>query len=42
LRALGRHAEALAELRELAGTPEGAEDNYVSTEIAANEAARRD
>lgn len=42
LRALGRHAEALAELRELAQTPEGAEDSYVAEEIAANQAARRD
>jgi tetratricopeptide (TPR) repeat protein len=37
LRALGRHDEALAELRELAGTPEGAADHYVTDEIEANE-----
>jgi tetratricopeptide (TPR) repeat protein len=39
LRGLGRHAEALAELRELAGTPEGADDPYVSEEIAENSRA---
>jgi len=37
LRGLGRHEEALAELRELAATPEGAEDSYVAGEIEANE-----
>ncbi len=37
-RALGRHHEALAELRELAATPAGAADSYVAEEIAANEA----
>jgi tetratricopeptide (TPR) repeat protein len=42
LRALGRHDEALAELRELAATPEGAADSDVADEIAANEAGRRD
>jgi tetratricopeptide (TPR) repeat protein len=41
-RALGRHDEALAELRELAGTPDGAADPYVADEIAANERADRD
>jgi tetratricopeptide (TPR) repeat protein len=39
LRALGRYTEALTEQRELAATPEGADDEYVSAEIAANEAA---
>lgn len=34
LRALGRYDEALAELRELAGTPEGADDDHVAEEIA--------
>ena len=37
LRALGRHDEALAELRALAATPEGAGDHYVTEEIEANE-----
>jgi tetratricopeptide (TPR) repeat protein len=41
LRALGRPAEALAILRELQATPEGADDPYVSEEIAANEATAR-
>jgi tetratricopeptide (TPR) repeat protein len=36
LRALGRREEALAELRELAAMPEGADDPYVAEEIAAN------
>jgi tetratricopeptide (TPR) repeat protein len=39
LRALGRYAEALAEQRELAANLEGASDEYVTAEIAANEAA---
>jgi tetratricopeptide (TPR) repeat protein len=39
LRALGRHDEALAELRELAATDLGADDEYVAEEISANEAA---
>jgi hypothetical protein len=39
MRALGRHAEALAELRELAATPHGADDPYVAEEIAENEKA---
>jgi tetratricopeptide (TPR) repeat protein len=39
LRALGRYAEALAEQRELASSPDGAADEYVAAEIAANEAA---
>jgi len=39
LRALGRHDEALAELRELAATPDGADDQYVAEEIAENEKA---
>ncbi|HZN70660.1 MAG TPA: tetratricopeptide repeat protein [Micromonosporaceae bacterium] len=39
LRALGRHEEALAELRELAATEEGADDHYVAEEIAENEKA---
>jgi tetratricopeptide (TPR) repeat protein len=42
LRALGRHDEAAAELRELAKTPQGAADPHVAEEIAANEAATRD
>ncbi|WP_109507629.1 hypothetical protein [Nocardioides speluncae] len=41
-RALGRHDEALAELRELAATELGAADSYVTEEIAANESRRRD
>lgn len=40
-RALGRHEEALAELRELAETEIGAADAYVAEEIEANEAATR-
>jgi hypothetical protein len=39
LRALGRYTEALAEQRELATLPEGADDKYVADEIAANEEA---
>jgi tetratricopeptide (TPR) repeat protein len=39
LRALGRHDEALAELRELAATPEGAADSHVAAEILENETA---
>jgi hypothetical protein len=39
--ALGRHDEALAELRQLAATPEGAEDHYVAEEIQANERRRQ-
>jgi tetratricopeptide (TPR) repeat protein len=39
LRALGRYAEALAEQRELAESPQGKDDDYVAEEIAANEAA---
>jgi tetratricopeptide (TPR) repeat protein len=39
LRALGRHAEALTELRQMASTPEGAVDPYVAEEITANERA---
>jgi tetratricopeptide (TPR) repeat protein len=39
LRALGRYGEALAELRTLADTPEGAGDQYVAEEIAENEKA---
>jgi len=42
LRALGRYAEALAEQRELAATPEGADDHYVTEEIGANERALTD
>ena len=37
LRGLGHHEEALAELRELAATPDGTEDSYVAEEIEANE-----
>jgi tetratricopeptide (TPR) repeat protein len=39
LRALGRYTEALAEQRDLASSPEGAADEYVAAEIAANTAA---
>ncbi|MEN3361512.1 MAG: hypothetical protein V7637_5494 [Mycobacteriales bacterium] len=39
LRAVGRYAEALAEQRELAASPEGTDDQYVAEEIAANSAA---
>ncbi len=39
LRALGRHQQALAELRELAATADGAGDTHVAAEIAANEQA---
>jgi len=39
LRALGRHQEALSELRQLAATPEGATDTHVADEIAENEKA---
>jgi tetratricopeptide (TPR) repeat protein len=39
LRALDRHDEALAELRQLAATPEGADDSHVAEEIAENEKA---
>jgi tetratricopeptide (TPR) repeat protein len=39
LRAVGRHAEAMTELRQMAATPEGAADPYVAEEIAANERA---
>jgi tetratricopeptide (TPR) repeat protein len=39
LRAVGRHSEALTELRQMAATPEGADDPYVAEEIAANERA---
>jgi tetratricopeptide (TPR) repeat protein len=39
LRGLGRHDEALTELRELAATEEGANDSYVAEEIAENEKA---
>ncbi len=42
LRTLGRHVDALAVMRELAQDPDGAEDEYVAEEIAANEAALRD
>jgi tetratricopeptide (TPR) repeat protein len=41
LRALGRHREALAELRELAATRLGADDARVADEIAENERAMR-
>ena len=41
LRALDRHPEALAELRELAATPEGAADHHVAEEIVENEKAAR-
>jgi tetratricopeptide (TPR) repeat protein len=37
LRAVGRHSEALTELRQMAATPEGAVDPYVAEEITANE-----
>ncbi len=40
-RALGRHEEALAELRELAATEIGAADHYVAEEIEANESMLR-
>ncbi len=40
-RALGRHDEALAELRELARTEIGAADDYVAEEIEANESDLR-
>lgn len=39
LRAVGRHSEALTELRQMAATPEGAVDPYVAEELAANERA---
>jgi tetratricopeptide (TPR) repeat protein len=39
LRAVGRHSEALTELRRMAATPEGAGDPYVAEEITANERA---
>ncbi len=39
LRALGRHEEALADLRALAATEEGAADSHVADEIAENENA---
>jgi len=39
LRQLGRYEEALADLRELAATKEGASDPYVAEEIAENEKA---
>jgi tetratricopeptide (TPR) repeat protein len=39
LRAVGRHEEALTELRQMVATPEGAADPYVIEEIAANERA---
>jgi tetratricopeptide (TPR) repeat protein len=38
-RALGRHEEALTDLRELAATDVGAADSYVAEEIAENEKA---
>jgi tetratricopeptide (TPR) repeat protein len=41
LRALGRHGEALADLRALAATDVGAGDPYVAEEIAANELSSR-
>lgn len=39
-RALGQYEDAIAELRALAATPEGATDPYVAEEIAENERAR--
>jgi tetratricopeptide (TPR) repeat protein len=39
LRALGRHEEALAELKALAATELGADDHYVAEEVEANEQA---
>lgn len=41
LRALGRYEEALADLRDLAATDEGASDPYVAEEIAETEEALR-
>jgi hypothetical protein len=39
LRAIGRHTEALTELRQMAATPEGAADPSIAEEIAASERA---
>ena len=39
LRAVGRHREALTELRQMVATPEGTVDPYIAEEIAANERA---